>query len=671
VLVACSSPGGASTATTPAQPSPLAGPHGPSLEAIATRLAAISTKDAASMAALAQSIAALPDVAGARVGPDGLSVFGMFDDGRGISVVANLVGAGSGASIGSKSSRPRTFFPEIPRGRRVVLLNAHGNGFDVPTDPAAVDVDPWFQPAGYVSSYQTATIDVLKDPLTYEDAAVVHITSHGGPAAVRTSAATFDPATSGFALWTSTCVNGTTEGSDVYAKDFEAGAITYMVADSGETVLSPGCWGQPDDRGRFVRVDYGITPAFVKAYVKLDRGALVFVNTCNGMSDGAAEFRSEVFASGASLYAGWTGPSGDRSDTQAAAFVFDRLLGANRYMPESPPQRPCGWEETRDSLFAHGLGTNPNGSTLAFEENPDPSVARFGGLVPILRRLDVDSMTIQDGYVGVSGSLFGVSDGSDHDGALLLGGQPLPGFGAGTLAGDPATPSLALGSLPDDRDPASGPLQLVWHGHPSNPLRLTEWQGVVHLKRRSTYALPFTGELDEAIDLQVRLRGLPTAPRGGCGAPPAPPSVMFGRAMDVRIIAVTVTGTYQDTSPTPVTYVVTADPSFEPIAIDNKMHTFGWGGDGEDRVCVTGAEIVTSSSGGATRQDLCMTLDGGCPYLNGEVKLDPTTYVLGPTGTFTCLGNDPHPAPNTQDPWVQVRFDALAPKNPPLPSDPR
>jgi len=94
---------------------------------------------------------------------------------------------------------------------------------------------------------------------------------------------------------------------------------------------------------------YGITSNFISQYMSFADNSLVYVDACDGARD---QVRDAFKNKNGSLFVGWNERAEIGVLGKTARYVFDRLLGANKFAPESPEQRPFGYDALkRDPKF--------------------------------------------------------------------------------------------------------------------------------------------------------------------------------------------------------------------------------------------------------------------------------------------------------------------------------
>jgi len=79
------------------------------------------------------------------------------------------------------------------------------------------------------------------------------------------------------------------------------------------------------------------------------------VNACNSANASAAALGQKFLRKGASVFAGWDNFVNAATSDDSARFLFDRLLGANAILVESPPQRPFDYQALQSDMAKRGL----------------------------------------------------------------------------------------------------------------------------------------------------------------------------------------------------------------------------------------------------------------------------------------------------------------------------
>ena len=93
---------------------------------------------------------------------------------------------------------------------------------------------------------------------------------------------------------------------------------------------------------------YGITSAFVRTYWHFSPDSILFLNACwsayTADAEGAQDFIAACEGAQVGVYFGWTEKATADVCYKTVRYFADRLIGANKYMKESPDQRAFPWE---------------------------------------------------------------------------------------------------------------------------------------------------------------------------------------------------------------------------------------------------------------------------------------------------------------------------------------
>jgi len=382
-------------------------------------------------------------------------------------------------------------FPASPTFR---LLNVFPNFSDGILLPALTS---WLSAEGYTPvSGASASVDGLK-AMNGSNDGIFLIRTHGKIVGQGTAN---DPRV--FALWTSdVATTGTFSSfqSDAYATP---PLLKFFTAEIAPNIFE---------------THWAITPAFVTTYWKpgtFSKNSLVYMDVCK--SDFDANWKKAITTAGASLYAGWTDDTGDPFAAKTARLVFDRLLGANRYCPETSPkiipsrcavgqagsaifaQRPFSYAAVSSTEFAaHGLGTyanvsGNNGFTTALAFTPPAPGLSFGLLAPSIMNMQVDESIGNGGQLTIFGS-FGTDPRNTGTGSVQIGGDD-----ANISSWDP-------GAIVVNLDPGvSGDVQVNVRGHQSNIAQLTMWQGQFNFQLSGPQAIHETTTYNLNIRQDIR-----------------------------------------------------------------------------------------------------------------------------------------------------------------------
>ncbi len=103
---------------------------------------------------------------------------------------------------------------------------------------------------------------------------------------------------------------------------------------------------------------YGITRAFVGAYMSFSQDSVVFINACFSARD--TDFINAFTEAGAGVYLGWDNAVYTSSAFRSPPYFVDRMVGANQFsMKESPPQRPFPYDLVLADMDRKGLKRDP------------------------------------------------------------------------------------------------------------------------------------------------------------------------------------------------------------------------------------------------------------------------------------------------------------------------
>jgi hypothetical protein len=380
---------------------------------------------------------------------------------------------------------------DVPVSSTSHILNALGPGWAHPI--VAEAVEGWLRK----QNYQFAADASVKGFKQVGGDGILYISSHVGTAGDGSPDDPFQFAI-GTGQWTSP------EADQEFASDLK---LTTPLRLPDLTVIG-GIWAADLLNQQPILEDhYAITAQFARHYWKrFNANSLVYVNTCYSDGPEARDFKQAVFDTGASVYVGWEGLGaqqtlGDMS-ANTAAFVFDRLLGANdaAYFPETPPQRPFDLQSIFNDFKNHTFEGSPLGvsgvgaaqSVLKIEPNPGDGPTQFGLLAPSIAFMDADPPG-QPNKLRIWG-LFG-NDQSQT--TVTVGGQKLDNVllnkGGGVLTAD----------LPPSGPSSAGDVVVAVRDHSSNVARVTEWQGTFRytvaeagtLSRETTFNLAFRGDI--------------------------------------------------------------------------------------------------------------------------------------------------------------------------------
>lgn len=254
--------------------------------------------------------------------------------------------------------------------------------------------------------------------------------------------------------------------------------------------------------------NWAVTDLFVREYWKFAKNGFVYLDTCHPLREVSEQFRAALHAKGASVIAGWTWRGIHNIAGETAAFLFDRLLGANEFagtFPVAVPkeedatgmkQRPFDWAAVQKDMVKKGLGRTYDSkygvqTELAFDALGDGD---FGLLRPSIGYVEPDE---EEETLTLHG-LFGKRQ--DRGEKVTVNGVALA-INEWSEDGD----EIVCGGLPRKGDGSEGPVVVEINGIRSNSVPLTGWHGDF------TYTIGKTGsakgETVARVTFPVFLRG--------------------------------------------------------------------------------------------------------------------------------------------------------------------
>jgi len=274
----------------------------------------------------------------------------------------------------------------------------------------------------------------------------------------------------------------TKESDKTYDADLKAGRLVHVA----------GLYDRNSDGKDVDAKVYGITPGFIRYYWRqFPADSFVFVNSCSSTSAGAADFISAIKSKQASVYAGWSKPSGWGFET--SEFVFDRLLGGNHVYPESDgfKQRPFDYNSVASDFPNHRVGKDPEtGADLEFVKLTDSPATGFQTLAPSIEEMDVDELTDTVEIVGIFGD-----DPGPGNRVISIGGQEVNVEPGGWQRQN------IYCDLPKSGPGSAGEVIVKVYQHKSNTAYLSEWQGTF------THTVMGNGTLKQTTAYNVHFRG--------------------------------------------------------------------------------------------------------------------------------------------------------------------
>jgi hypothetical protein len=319
----------------------------------------------------------------------------------------------------------------IPNADKAYVISA------IPGNQAVPLLTGWLASNGYSIVGGGVLPGTVADFRTISDAGVLYVNAHGGQ---FTRAGTFVLATSDSAT------------------SSEAGTQEWQDYEDGLIILN---YDKENGYGTWV-----ITAQFVDKYWAFAANAFVFIDGCTSFGYGSlpTDFKNTVLAKGAAAYLGWSGSVGEWFASEAAAYFFDRVLGANDFAPENPPQRPFSFNKVMIWMGENGLDfySDPGDGTNAFLRL-DETHAASGILVPTIERLVMDEASEE---LTVEGK-FGPESADGRK--VTLGGQP-------AFVKSWSEDRIVL-KLRSEQDAFADTVVVSVRNHKSNAVPLTGWKG--------------------------------------------------------------------------------------------------------------------------------------------------------------------------------------------------
>jgi hypothetical protein len=386
------------------------------------------------------------------VNSETLCAWGLFADGRLHLVAHNYAPqrrAGAQGTGGAERRYARAAaLSELPAAATARVMQSFGPMFD--GADVVTDVVGWMTEKGWQVPHgaeQEAPLSALR---TLGGVGYFYINTHGGA-----GGPTLHPLSgeSMYSIQSSTKLSVSEELSDQTRADLAARRLTYFTAANGDLIFDR--WPDFDTR-------YGITAHFIDSYWKFAADSVVIMNACSSTkithtTHWAASFIFAVHKAGAGLYLGWNDTCSPAGAYRAARYFTDRMLGANRFQPEVPAQRPFPWDAVMGDMAKKKLETDPNTSAV-FQALPSPGSTHKQLLAPSIHHVDVNEYLDELRLVGRFGS---------QAGEVTIGGrkQRIKQW----------EPERIVVDLPRTGDGSRGAVQVLVHGVKSNLRQLTEW----------------------------------------------------------------------------------------------------------------------------------------------------------------------------------------------------
>lgn len=428
---------------------------------------------------MADYLKSLPEFEDAGTSEDG-STWGRFTDGRLAIFVNNRTPLAVPLPRGKSITPPS----DLPGGSNSHVGDNLGERYG---DPYST-ITPWLQDAGYGASLPGEFTDMT----SMGSLGLLVISSHGGTGVWRDGS-------KAYAIWGS-AFDTASGKDDIYENELNERRLCYMYADSGY---------EPNKNLNQWR--YAFTAKYVMEYMNFEKGSLVFMDACS--SDDPV-MKAAFLAKGASVYVGWSSPVDSAKAGIASKYLFDRLLGANHYKPESPKQRPFDWKSVFSWMQENGydIGQDAGGCYLMMTE-ADGSGNGFGVLAPSLQFMFVHPYDEELYLYG----LFG--DDSGNDGTVTVGGTAL--LVKAWERDNMTNLDRIVCEIPFDGSGSSGDVQVTVRGHKSNIRQLSLYEGDITLNHDTGDGRYY--EILHHLRFRADLQSFRTKPHETPGYEPANP----------------------------------------------------------------------------------------------------------------------------------------------------
>ncbi len=231
-----------------------------------------------------------------------------------------------------------------------------------------------------------------------------------------------------------------------------------------------------------------IHAGWVVKYWKLAKNAFVFLDACESMKTtfAAQEFLDALHSVGANTIFGWTESVEPGFAEKASVFLFDRLLGASKFTPPTPKQRPFAAVEVFKAMESTNRVYDATwGAFLKVEQ--------FGEAESILVP-SIQNIVMSEGTHLIN--LFG--EFGDTPGVVKVNGIPLNA----TWGHTNITAEIPLNGISSSGDVTA----TVFTDTKSNAVPLTEWIGTFHGRHRFTGLMGAPGPYWDFDCTKLRLR---------------------------------------------------------------------------------------------------------------------------------------------------------------------
>lgn len=431
---------------------------------------------------MAEYLKARPEFEDAGLSADG-NAWARFKDGR----LAIFVNSRTQVTNPPKNRKSITPPSDLPGGTESRVADNLGERYG---DPYS-NITSWLENKGYGISLPGD----LTDMTSMGSLGLLVISSHGGSGEWRDK-------TTAYAIW-GTAFDVAPSKDEEYKHELNDRRLCYMYADTG--------YGDnPNNQWR-----YAFTAKYVMEYMNFTKGSMVFMDAC---SSNDPVMRAAFLAKGASVYVGWSAPVRSDKACIAANYLFDRLLGANKYNPETPKQRPFDWKSVFTWMQENGydIGQDSGGCYLQITETAGNGNG-FGLLAPSLQFMFAHAYDEELYLYG----LFG--DNPGNDGQVTVNGTQLQ---IKSWSRDSYTNlDKIICNLPFEGSGSSGDVKVTVRGHESNVRQLSLYKGDVKFTHDSGDGRNF--EINHHLRFRADLQSFRTKPGETPDFSPANPQYVY------------------------------------------------------------------------------------------------------------------------------------------------
>jgi hypothetical protein len=458
LLAACGGSGDSTGETTDAgSGAPAGGPSGvidaaarrAAIAGVERRCSELSQQALAPLAfvdAIAAHLRAQP--AYVAVGSDAatLTAWGEFADGRVHLVTNNYRPAPRPAAASTDRATATVATQDMPAASTARVLQTFGPDFD--SADVVTELATWLDHVGYaIRGGQTAHVAALRQ---VGGDGYFYINTHGGAYQPTLSPDSRQPM---YSIQSSTLATADAESEPGIRDDLDNRRLTYFTAHNGGVFL-------PYIEDWDTR--FGITAHFVQKYWRFEANSVVVINACSSArtteTGWSAGFVAACHKVGAGIYLGWNETVTPPGAYRAAKYFTDRLLGANRFQPETPAQRPFAWDAVMGDMQKKKLHLDPNNGAV-FTALPNPASTVKQVLAPSIHHVEADEYLDELNLYGQFGDV--------QDKVFIDSVQrPIKHW----------DPEHIVVDLPAPGAGSCGPVQVEVRGLKSNLRQLTEWR---------------------------------------------------------------------------------------------------------------------------------------------------------------------------------------------------